>query len=211
MENIYYFYRESQPLYNKTNNTLNIQFIRYTSLEVTKDLENCLLVFDDSCEEIYNENEFVKLATSGRHRQIHVIFVKHNLFHQSKNSRTIDLNTSHIILFKSPRDIQQIDILGKQLNKLQFIREAYKLATYEPFGHLLIDLSPNVSDCLRFASNITEPGPSVFYLEASKAFITSIANETERAIYAEANAKRAQAKATSFPQGRRERTYSISM
>lgn len=32
MENIYYFYRESQPLYNKTNNTLNIQTLKIVFL-----------------------------------------------------------------------------------------------------------------------------------------------------------------------------------
>ena len=63
-----------------------------------KNLENCLLVFDDSCEEIYQEQAFVKLAVAGRHRKLHCIFVKHNLFHQSKWSRTIDLNnTCHFI------------------------------------------------------------------------------------------------------------------
>ena len=46
--------------------------------------------FDDSCEEIYQEKEF---AVSGRHKTVNGIFVKHNLFHQSKWSRTIDLNT----------------------------------------------------------------------------------------------------------------------
>ena len=82
-----------------------------------KKLQNFLLLFDDSCEEIYQENEFVKIAVAGRHIRIHCIFVKHNLFHQSKWSRTIDLNTTHIVLFKSPRDVQHIDHFGRQLNK----------------------------------------------------------------------------------------------
>ena len=37
------------------------------------------------------------LATAGRDKNIIVIFVKHNLFQQKKWSRTIDLNTTHII------------------------------------------------------------------------------------------------------------------
>ena len=75
-------------------------------------LENVLLVFDDSCEYIYNDKEFVRLATAGRHKGIDVEYVKHKLFQQSRWSRTIDLNTSHITLFKSPRDVQQLDLLG---------------------------------------------------------------------------------------------------
>ena len=94
-----------------------------------KNIDNCLLIFDDSREEVFNDKEFVKLATAGRHRNINVIYVKHNLYQKSKWSRTIDLNTTHIILFKSPRDIQRIDYLGKQLKVQQFLQNCYELAT----------------------------------------------------------------------------------
>ena len=79
-----------------------------SSFEIVNNLPDCMIVFDDTCEKIFNEKDFVKLATAGRHKNVHVIYVKHNLFQQSKQSRTIDLNTTHLILFKSPRDIQQI-------------------------------------------------------------------------------------------------------
>ena len=80
-----------------------------------KNLENCSLVFDNSFEEIYQEQAFVKFAVAGKHRKLHCIFVKHNLFHQSKWSHTIELNTTHVLLFKSPQDLQQIDHFGRQL------------------------------------------------------------------------------------------------
>ena len=115
LDEIYYFYREDQPIFRDMTTKLNIQFIKFNSFDVTINLKQCLLIFDDSCEEIFNDKEFVKIATSGRHRKLHVIYVKHNLFQQSKWSRTSDLNTTHIVLFKSPRDINQIDYLGKQL------------------------------------------------------------------------------------------------
>ena len=121
---------------------LNIEFFPCLDFEMIKNLENCLLVFDDSCE-IYQEQAFVKLAVAGRHRKLHCIFVKHNLFHQSKWSRTIDLNTTHVILFKSPRDLQQIDHFGRQLKQLDFIREAYQRATTRPY--LLISIRKQVT------------------------------------------------------------------
>ena len=62
--------------------------------------------------EIFNDQEFSKLATAGRHKNLSVIYVKHNLFQQSRWLRTIDLITTHIILFKSPRDVQQIALIG---------------------------------------------------------------------------------------------------
>ena len=86
----------------------------FSSFEQISELDDCLLVFDDSCEEIFNDKLFSKLETSGRHKKISVNYVKHNLFKQSKWSRTIDLNTTHIVLFKSPRYVQQIALIGQQ-------------------------------------------------------------------------------------------------
>ena len=57
-----------------------IEFIKYSGLDMTKKLLDCLLIYDDSSEEILKDEEFVKKATSGRHRRLHVIYVKHNLF-----------------------------------------------------------------------------------------------------------------------------------
>ena len=106
---IYYFYKEFQDTFIATQRKIpHIEFIKYSGLDITKKFSDCLLIYDDSCEEIFNK-EFVKIATRARHRQLHVIYVKHNLLQQSKGSRTIDLNTTHIILFKSLRDIQQIE------------------------------------------------------------------------------------------------------
>ena len=200
LDEIYYFYREDQPIFRHMTTKLNIQFIKFNSFDVTINLKQCLLIFDDSCEEIFNDKEFVKIATSGRHRKLHVIYVKHNLFQQSKWSRTIDLNTTHIVLFKSPRDINQIDYLGKQLGKSEFLKFSYLKATSEPFGHFLIDLDPKTSECLRFCSNITEPGPSIFYLPSQKAVVTPITNEREKQNYAEANAVSFPKKATRISQ-----------
>ena len=166
---------------------MNIQFKKFTRFEVVSELEDCLLVFEGSCEEIFKDKEFSKLATAGRHKNISVIYVKHNLFQQSKWSRTIDLNTTHIILFKSPRDTQQIGLIGRQLNNTQFLKESYELATKQPFGHLLIDLDPKTSDLLRYCTNIVPPGPSILYLPSAKAVITNLTNETERTMYAAAN------------------------
>ena len=179
-----YFYTEKCNKYtSKWSKNLEL-FSK--SMPILNNLENCLLIIDHSFEEIYNDKEFVNLATAGRHKNINVIYIKHNRYQQSKWSRTIDLNTSHIILFKSARDIQQVD-LGKQLNLVKFLKHCYHLATKEPFGHLLFDLDPKTSDCLRYCSNITEPGPTVFYLPSDKAEATPLNNEREKIIYSEAN------------------------
>ena len=129
----YYFYQHDQPKFESLADKPNIHFKKFSDFEPISELENCLLVFDDSCEEIFNDKDFSKLATAGRHRNISVIYVKHNLFQQSRCPRTTDLNTTHIILFKSPRDTQQISFICRQLNNAKFLKESYELATKEPF------------------------------------------------------------------------------
>ena len=196
----YYFYKEYQPLFREMEDKLDIEFLPCLDFEMIKNLHDCMLVFDDSCEEIYQQKEFVKLAVSGRHKKVNCIFVKHNLFHQSKWSRTIDLNTTHIVLFKSPRDVQQIDVFGRQLNNTEFIRDCYKKAVSEPYGHFMIDFDPQTSESLRFCSNIVGPGATVFYLPPSLARETPISNEREKIAYTEAMAtkEKAQKLSTTF-------------
>ena len=53
-------------------------------LKKLQNTENCLLIFDDSCKKIFNDKEFVKLATAEQHKNINVICMKHNLYQQSK-------------------------------------------------------------------------------------------------------------------------------
>ena len=178
--NLIFLYREQ--IYIKMEKTLSVTFKKYANLEFLNSLANCLLIIADSCEEIYNDKELVKSAIAGRHKNINVNYIKHKFYQQRKWSRTIDLNTTQIILFKSARDIQQAEFLGKQLNLVKFLKHCYQLATKEPFVHLLIDLDPKTSDCLRYCSNFPEPGPSVFCLPSDKAETAHLNNERETII-----------------------------
>ena len=99
-KNVIFLYHEMQPIYSQVEQHSNIVFKKFTNLEFLPNTENCLLIFEDSCEEIFNDKEFVKLATAGRHKNINVIYVKHNLYQQNKLSRIMDLIATHIILFK---------------------------------------------------------------------------------------------------------------
>ena len=115
---VLFFYKGIQPILSDELNAgrIQIEYVKFDGFNRLRNIENILLVFDDPCEEIYKDKEFVKLATAGRHKGLDVIYVKDNLFQQSRWSRTIILNTSHISLLKSPRDIQQLDHLGRQFD-----------------------------------------------------------------------------------------------
>ena len=74
------------------------------------------------------------------------------------------------------------------MKKVEFFRETYSRVTSEPYGHLLVDLGPKTSDCLRFSFNITS-SPIVFHLPSELAEVISISNEREKRGYTEALAK----------------------
>ena len=77
---ILFCYKDFQPQLPLMRKELSIKFVRFQNFDFLVELEDCLLIFDDSCDEIYSEKTFVKLATAGRQRTIDTIYVKHNLF-----------------------------------------------------------------------------------------------------------------------------------
>ena len=167
-DKIYFFYQHSQLLYDVMQKEIkNLEFVRGVSFEFIDSLKNngtkYLLIFDDSCEEICNSKAFVDIATAGRHRGLSTIYIKHNLFHQSKLGRDVELQNTHIVLFKSPRDVMQVTTLSTQLGLGSELVDWYRDATSVPFGHLLIDLSPRTDDRLRYCTN-TGSIPSNFYV-----------------------------------------------
>ena len=83
----------------------------------------------------FNSKTVVDIATAGRHRGLNAIYIKHNLFHQSKLGRDAELQNTHIVLFKSPRDVMQICTLRAQLGLISELAGWYRDATSVPHGH----------------------------------------------------------------------------
>jgi hypothetical protein len=71
-----------------------------------------------------------------------IIYIVQNKFHQGKEMRNISLNAHYIVLFKSPRDKQQIYMLARQINpvRVQEFMRGYEDATSRPHGYLMLDL-----------------------------------------------------------------------
>ena len=144
-----------------------LEFVQGVNFEFIDSLKNngtkYLFFFDDSCEEIRNSKAFVDIAAAGSHRGLSTIYFKHNIFHQSKPGRDVELQNTHIVLFKSPRDVMQVTTLGAQLGLGSELVDWYRHATSVPFGQLLIDLSLRTDDRLRYCTN-SGSVPSKFYI-----------------------------------------------
>ena len=98
-----------------------------------------------------------ELFTKGsHHKNLSVILITQNVFHQGKFCRDISLNCKYLVLFNNPRDKSQIYPLARQIfpeNSGSFVK-VYKEATSKPFGYLFLDLTQTTNDILRFQTDI---------------------------------------------------------
>ena len=139
--------------------------------ETIKSLNNGkfnIIILDDLMEIIIKnvdtQNLFTKFC---HHYNITAIFITQNIFAQGPYSRSINLNTHIIILFRNKRNETQIHTLGKQLfpgNKQAFI-EAYNDATEYQYGYLLKDCDPTSLNVFKLRTNIFPQENTIFYLK----------------------------------------------
>ena len=127
--------------------------------------DGALVILDDLMYEAGEAKEVANLFTRGsHHRNMSVIMIVQNIFHQGKVMRSISLNTHYMVLFKNPRDVGQIKYLASQLfpGKIKFLEDAYKQATANPHGYLLLDFTQTTSDHERVSSGVL-PGEEGYY------------------------------------------------
>ena len=131
---------------------------------------------------ICNSKAFVDIATAGRHLGLSTVYINRNLFHHSKIGRDVELQNTHIVLFKSLRDVMQVVTLSTQLGLGSELVDWYRDATSVPFGHLLIDLSPRTDDRLRYCTNIGSVPSESFIPERFK-HLGTLDDEHTKSLY----------------------------
>ena len=140
----------------------NIEFVKGIPTALEQDSyfdvnKRNLIVFDDQMIDASKDKRIVNLFTRGsHHRNLSVIYIVQNLFHQGKGSRSISLNSHYLVLFKNPRDKLQILTLAKQMypGQTDFFLNQYEEAVKRPFGYLLIDLKTTTQDNCRLRTNV---------------------------------------------------------
>ena len=152
IERIVYFYKIWQSKFDSFVNEIEFHqgLPDPTLLQQSK---GCLIVLDDLM------NEKLSLITQiftvyAHHCKFSVIFLAQNLFH--KNIREISLNAQVVTLFKNTRDVGQIKNFLRQAfpERASNVLEAYKKATVEPFGYLLLDFRAKTPENERIRANI---------------------------------------------------------
>ena len=154
-QKIFWFYGEWQEAYSQSE-LEHVHFIEGLPKDNLLDpSNNDLVIIDDLLAE--TDACVTKLFTKvSHHRNCSVIFITQNLFDKNKEIRTINLNSHYLVLFKSPRDVMQIQHLARQMYPGQsvFMREAFTDATQKPYSYLPVDLKPDTPEELRLRTNI---------------------------------------------------------
>jgi hypothetical protein len=107
--------------------------------------------------EVYSCQQVCDLFTRGsHHRNISVILITQNLFHQGRHCRDISLNAHYVVALKNVRDKKQFQYLAQQVypEDSGSLYTAYLDATSRPHGYLLLDLTQDTNDGLRFRTAI---------------------------------------------------------
>ena len=126
-----------------------------------------LIVLDDLMAQSGKDKRISDLFTKGsHHRNLSIIYIVQNIFHQGKEMRNISLNSHYIVLFKSPRDKQQISMLARQVDpgRVQEFMRSYEDASSRPHGYLMLDLKPTTSDQDRLKTNVL-PGEIAKFIQ----------------------------------------------
>ena len=162
-QRIVWCYSRWQPAYMEMIETVpEIEFVKGIPSSIEKDhyfdvnVRN-LIVIDDQMTTASNDKHIINLFTQGsHHRNLSVIYLVQNLFHQSKGNRDISLNCHYLVIFKNPRDQLQVLTLAKQMypRQTEYFLQKYQEAVSRPFGYLFIDLKTTTPDDCRLRTNV---------------------------------------------------------
>ena len=98
----------------------------------------------------------VLFTRGSHHRNISVVLITQNLFHQGRNCRDISLNAKYLVLFKNVRDKRQSSYLSNQVlpEDSTVLFKAYLDATKRAHGYPILDLTQDSEDRHRIRNNV---------------------------------------------------------
>lgn len=163
---IFYMYNVEQPFMESWNETetIPIKFIKGLNFDEMETSEPSLLIIDDL---ILSNNQSVgeMFLLGSHHKQVSTFFLTQNLFPNCPIFRTMSANAHYFVLFHSQRHLRQISTLARQIfvgNDVQRIMNAYKRASKQFRGFILLSFAPELPEELTVITDYWEICPSVY-------------------------------------------------
>ena len=158
---IYWFYNQWQPRYACLKSTLDdeIQFTQGLpdlSEMIINPKFNNVLVFDDLMSQATESPVLSKLFTQERHPNATVILLLQNMFPKGKFSTDISRKAQYMVLFRSPSDRKQIDIIAERIfaKERPNFMSVYGSVTAKPYGYIFIDNQPKTTSDKQLVADV---------------------------------------------------------
>lgn len=153
---IIFYYSEWQNTYLEMGDNVDFYEGVPQVSDFSGDNKPKLIIIDDLMRESSDKTVVDIFTKYSHHKNLSVMYLTQNLFHQGKGQRDISLNAHYIVVFKNPRDRAQIQHFARQLypENSKYIQEAYNDATSSPHGYILIDLKQETPEACRVRSCI---------------------------------------------------------
>ena len=166
---IYYCYKSWQKSYDEFKELVpGIIFVKgLLDFDDLYEMNTNMVIFDDLMNECIESESVMNIFTVGsHHKNTSTFFLTQNIFAQGKFAREISLNANYVIIFRNPRDLQQIRVLARQMypNDSKFLIESFQEATKEAHGYLFIDLKQTTESRNRIQTGILPSQRRIIYL-----------------------------------------------
>jgi len=121
-----------------------------------------LLVFDDLLSDVKGASYVEKLLPyylrKAHHEKLYCFVTVQTLFPRIKFFSTISENANYLILFRTPRSMQQIRHFATQIagaGNSRLITDIYQMATKsKPYSYLYVSFHPQTDESVQFLSNL---------------------------------------------------------
>jgi len=163
IKNVVFCYAAWQPIYQQLKedgvvtkwikkNPSSSDFVELVSS--FRDHGGSIVILDDQMAKI-NEDLVDIVTVQSRHYNTSTFILFQSLFPSNKLARQISLNVKYVHAHKNPRENAQIQVLARQLSphNYKWIVEAYHDVTKVPYQSLLMDLTQEREEKLRFRSH----------------------------------------------------------
>lgn len=159
IKTVYWCFSETnaKPVIKTTTPIVFLKGLPTNDIILNKKNEPSIIIIDDFMQEALSNQNIANLFTQhARHNNLTVMLLTQNIFHQSKYSRDISLNSKYIVVFRNRRDMSQIYHLARQLepDNSKALVEVYKKVTALPYSYLLIDLNQTTPDLYKYRVDI---------------------------------------------------------
>jgi len=164
IKNVVVFYASWQSIYTDLQaNQLVSRWINkmptndeYVQIvEPYKNAGGSIVIIDDFMSEI--GKDLVDIVTvSARHNNASTFILLQSLFPIARMARQISLNVKYMYIFKNPRENAQFSHLIRQVlpQDNRWMQQAYAEATKNPYSYVMLDMTQECPDKIRFRSSI---------------------------------------------------------